>query len=95
MTGSDIPVPRLSNRISPRERSEMVEELCEAREPPLQLHVGNEARNEHEVKWPIANHLVGNVDIAAKGVTRSGPTAIFSPARGAPCSDNRVKCYAP
>jgi hypothetical protein len=25
--------------------------------------VGNEARDEHEVKWPITNHLVGNVDI--------------------------------
>ena len=58
----------------------MVEELPEARESPLQLHVGHEARDEHEVKGPIADDLVGNVDISTEGVTRSGPTTTLSPA---------------
>ena len=65
----------------------MVEELCEAWEPPLQLHVGNEAWDEHEVKRPITNHLVGNVDIPAQGVTRFRTHGTFS-------LDSEHRCWA-
>lgn len=54
----------------PRERPEIVQELGEARQLPLQLHVRDEARYEDEVHRPFARDLVGDVHVAAQRVLR-------------------------
>jgi len=51
-------------------RAEIVQELGEARQLPLQLHVRDEARYEDEVHRPFARDLVGDVHVAAQRVLR-------------------------
>ena len=53
----------------PGERSQTSEEPLHAGQPPLQLHVSDETRHEDKIEWPITNHLIGNVNIAAQRIT--------------------------
>ena len=64
-TGSDSPVPRLSNRISRENDASRSRNARDPRVLPLQLQVRDEARHEHEVDRPVADDLVGDVDVAA------------------------------
>ena len=47
---SDIPVPRLSNRIEPSHRAEPVEEVGVPRVGPVQLEVGHESGDQDDVE---------------------------------------------
>ena len=69
MSDADMPVGEAGaafvEQDQPGKRSQAGKELSRAGRPPSQLDVGNEARNEDQVKRAVADHLVGNVHIAA------------------------------
>jgi hypothetical protein len=57
-----------------------------ARLVPVDVQIGNEARHEDEIDRPVADHLVGDTDVAALGVSglrqlhRHAPLASLSSA---------------
>ena len=54
---------------NPRPRRQMIEPGCLIRGIPHVFDVRNEARDDDEVLRPVAEHLIGNVDVATFGVT--------------------------
>ena len=67
MTGSDSPVPRLS-KISGARTSYPLEEPSERRRLPLELEVGGETEDQHQVDRPFADDLVSDRGLARPGV---------------------------
>src|SRR5207237_6708872 len=53
----------------PCERAQLVEELAQSRQLPLQFHVRDQARDEDEIERAFAGHLIGDVHVAAQGIT--------------------------
>ena len=64
-TGSDRPVPRLSNRISRAIEPSRVEEARERRLVPEVLEVRDPAHDEDEIDRARPDDLIGDVDAAA------------------------------
>ena len=62
------PGPALVEADQPCERAQALEEACVLRVLPVDLEVGEEPRDEHEVERPVAGHLVGDVDVPAARV---------------------------
>jgi hypothetical protein len=69
-TRSDKPVPRLSKVMS-RENEASRNIRCSNPGSPMDIEIGDEAGHEHQVEWPGAENLVGNMNVAALGVARS------------------------
>ena len=85
LTGSDIPVPRLSNRINRANDPKLVQGVAEPGHLPLELHMRDEAGHKDEVERPLARHLVGDMDVAASARTASRlPLSGHSRVRGQP-----------
>ena len=61
-TRSESPMPRLSNRIEPREGGDPAQEVGEARFLPQRLDVGRPPHHPDEVERSVADHLVRDVD---------------------------------
>ena len=55
-----------------RERAEPVEEANDRGHLPLELEVGGEAKHEHQVDRPVADHLIGDRAVTGLGVVRWG-----------------------
>ena len=69
-TGSDMPVPRLSNMIKPRERGQPAQKVGQPRFLPGHLHMRDEARHQDQVGGSLTNHLVGDADPTALRILR-------------------------
>ena len=65
-------MPRLSNRISRENDGEAVQKARERRLRPEVLEVRDPAHDEDEVERPVADDLIGDVDVAAARVMRLG-----------------------
>jgi hypothetical protein len=80
------PRPSRIDHDQPREGRQATQEPREARLLPVVVDVREQPRDEHEVDRPAADHLIGDVDIAALRVlnprTVHRPT-VSRPARGA------------
>jgi hypothetical protein len=48
--------------------TELPLELRAARRLPVGLYVGYEPWDEHQVEWPLADHLIGDVHVATPGM---------------------------
>ena len=70
MTGSDRPVPRLSNRISREKLARRRRNEANDGSSPEVVQVRDPAHHEHQVHGPIADDLVGDVDRSAARVVR-------------------------
>ena len=65
------PVPRLSKRIRRENDASRSRKCAMRRVLPVELEVGDEPGHEHEVERALADHLVGDVDVAALRVASS------------------------
>ena len=71
-TGSDMPVPRLSKRMTRAKQPGADSSAPVADRPRSGLDVRDESRNEDEVERPGADDLVRNVELPAPGVAGLG-----------------------
>ena len=71
-TGSERPLPRLSNRRTRADVGERLDVVDEERHVPAREQVGERPADEHEVDRPVADDLVGDRDVAASGVADVG-----------------------
>ena len=70
-TGSDRPDPALVEHDQPAERRQALAELGQRRHVPLGLHVAEPLVEQQDVGRPLAQHLVGEVEVAPAGRSAS------------------------
>ena len=63
-------MPRLSNRIRRENDARRLQEAREGRLVPEVVEVRDPAHDEDEIDRAVADHLVGDVDVAAARVVR-------------------------
>ena len=68
--GSDRPVPRLSNMISRPNDARRSRRRGQRRHVPLRLDVAEPLVEQQDVGRPVAEDLVGEVEVAEPGVPR-------------------------
>ena len=79
ITRSDMPVPRLSERMRRRRPAELLAPASGDRHLPRQLHVREEAGHEDDVEVAAADDLVGDRDVPALHRRRvSGDSTVAS-----------------
>ena len=73
---ADVPVGRARTALvehdDTRERGEPFHPVAEPDLAPVEVDVRNETRHDHEIDRAIAEDLVGDVDVAAEGVSGFG-----------------------